>query len=157
LLFPICKSCPFQDKCPTIKKKNSRVFYFNREYYLSSKRRKTIETIPVERRKLRNNIEATMKEFVHKMPNRKLKVRGYFKTSTFAFTVSIAINFGRIYRLLLVNPSLYRSLSLYFARYVKDQLRICIKYLFKITKYLFCNKKHRKVYNFTPNLVILEP
>jgi len=153
----ICKSCPFQGKCPTIKKKNSRIFYFNREYYLSNRRRKAIETIPIERRKLRNNIEATMKEFVHKMPNRKLKVRGYFKASIFACTVAIAINFGRIYSLLLINPSLYRSFSLYFIQYVKDHLKICMKYLPKIIKYLFCNKKFIKVYNFTSNLVVLEP
>jgi len=151
----MCKSCPFQGKCPTIKKKNSRIFYFNREYYLSNRRRKAIETIPIERRKLRNNIEATMKEFVHKMPNRKLKVRGYFKASIFACTVSIAINFGRIYRLLLINPSLYRSFSLYFIQYVKDHLKICMKYLPKIIKYLFCNKKFIKVYNFTSNTIVL--
>jgi len=153
----ICKTCPFQGKCPTIKMKNNRVFYFNRKYYLNNKRRKVIETIPVERRKLRNNIESTMNEFVHKMPNRKLKVRGSFKTSIFAFSVAISINFGRIYRLINDYPSYYKVFSLYFIQCVKDHLKILMKYLFKIIKYLFCNKKFIKVYNFTFNLVILEP
>jgi len=34
------------------------------------------------------------------MNNRKLKVRGYFKATIFAFAVGISVNFGRIFRYL---------------------------------------------------------
>lgn len=54
--------------------------------------------IPKERRKIRPNVEATMKEFKTRTRNGKIKVRGIFKTNLFAFNVGIAINFGRIYR-----------------------------------------------------------
>ena len=97
--YTICKKCPLRNDCPTIKRKSYRVFYFDHAYYLSNKREKMIESIPVNRRKIRNNVEATVKEFVHKMPNRKVKVRGAFKTAVFVFMVALSVNFGRIYRL----------------------------------------------------------
>jgi len=50
---------------------------------------------------LRPGVEATMKEFKTRTNNGKVKVRGLFKTSIFAFTIGIAINFGRIFRYLM--------------------------------------------------------
>ena len=97
--YTICKKCPLRNDCPTIKRKSYRVFYFDHAYYLSNKREKMVESIPVNRRKIRNNVEATVKEFVHKMPNRKVKVRGAFKTAVFVFIFALSVNFGRIYRL----------------------------------------------------------
>ncbi len=44
-----------------------------------------------------------MKGFKVKAPGGKIKVRGLFKTSLFAFTLGIAINFGRIYRYIIDN------------------------------------------------------
>jgi len=120
----LCKSCSLRNKCQTIKRKNDRVFYFTHDYYLSNKRQKVIDSIPVERRKLRSNIEATVNEFVCKMPNRKLKVRGAFKTSIFAFSVAMSINFGRIHRLIQVDPSYFAWISLYFDRIVKEQSQL---------------------------------
>ena len=120
----LCKGCSLRNKCQTMKRKNDRVFYFTHDYYFSNKRQKVIDSIPVERRKLRSNVEATVKEFVCKMPNRKLKVRGAFKTSIFAFSVAMAINFGRIYPLLQVEPSYGKAISLYWAQIVKDQGRL---------------------------------
>jgi len=117
----LCKDCSLRNKCQTIEKKNDRVFYFTHDYYLSNKRQKVIDSIPVERRKLRSNVEATVNEFVCKMPNRKLKVRGAFKTSIFAFSVALSINFGRIYRLIQVDPPYFAWISLYFYRIVKEQ------------------------------------
>jgi hypothetical protein len=52
----------------------------------------------VERRRLRNNVEATIKEFSCRMRGRKVRVRGNFKTSLFAYSVAIGVNFGRIHR-----------------------------------------------------------
>lgn len=92
----ICKQCPLKEKCRIFKNKGR--YYFTREDYLLSKRNHNITEIPKERRKIRPNVEATMKEFKTRAPGGKLKVRGIFKTSLFAFSVGIAINFGRIYR-----------------------------------------------------------
>lgn len=94
----ICSSCSFASKCKLAKTKSARVYYFAAEEYLKKQRQANIEKIPKKRRSLRTNVEATVSEFTRKMNNRKLKVRGYFKTTLFAFSVGIGINFGRINR-----------------------------------------------------------
>ena len=94
----ICNSCPYLNDCPTKIAKNKRVLYFDTAYFNRKQRHLAIERIPKERRQLRNNVEATMHEFSHKMRNHKTKVRGLFKTRLFIITAAIGINFGRIYR-----------------------------------------------------------
>jgi len=94
-----CESCPLKNECPSYK--NKRRFYFKHEDYLQNKRNHRIKTIPAERRKIRPNVEATMKEIKSRTESGKLKVRGLFKTKLFAFHVGIAINFGRIFRYLI--------------------------------------------------------
>ncbi|HED38666.1 MAG TPA: DDE transposase [Ignavibacteria bacterium] len=94
----ICSKCPLAALCPTKQNNDSRVYYFDRTEYLKRKRLTSINKIPVQRQKLRNNIEATVSEFKRKMHSGKLKVRGYFKTTVFAFSMAISINFGRIFR-----------------------------------------------------------
>lgn len=96
----ICSSCRFASVCKLQKNKSVRVYYFTSEEYLKKKRLASIQNIPKDRRSLRTNIEATVSEFTRKMNNRKLKVRGYFKATIFAFAVGISVNFGRIYRYL---------------------------------------------------------
>ncbi len=96
-----CKECPLKAKCQIFK--NNGRYYFTHEDYMLNKRNLNIITIPKERRKIRPNIEATMKEFKARAPGGKIKVRGLFKTSLFAYSVGIAINFGRIYRHIMVN------------------------------------------------------
>ena len=96
----ICSSCPFVSECQLQKKKSAKVYYFTSEEYLKKKRLESIQKIPKERRSLRTNVEATVSEFTRKMNNRKLKVRGHFKATIFAFAVGISVNFGRIYRYL---------------------------------------------------------
>lgn len=120
----VCKRCPLRSTCPTIKRKKDRVLYFTHEYFLALTRQKGINSLPEERRKLRSNVEATVQEFVCKMPHRKLKVRGAFKASIFAFSVALGINFGRIYRLLQVDPYYWKAISLYCAQIVKEQGRM---------------------------------
>jgi hypothetical protein len=44
-----------------------------------------------------------MNEFKIRTPGGKLKVRGLFKATLFAFNSGIAINFGRIYRYIVQN------------------------------------------------------
>jgi hypothetical protein len=58
------------------------------------------------------------------MPHRKLKVRGAFKASIFAFSVALGVNFGRIYRLIQIDPSSVKTISLYCAQIVKEQGRM---------------------------------
>jgi len=94
----ICAECPLAALCPAKQNNDSRVYYFDRTEYLKRKRLTSINKIPVQRQKLRNNIEATVSEFKRKMHSGKLKVRGYFKTTVFAFSMAISINFGRIFR-----------------------------------------------------------
>lgn len=94
----ICSECPLAALCPTKQNNHSRVYYFDITEYLKRKRLTSINKIPVQRQKLRNNVEATVSEFKRKMHNGKLKVRGYFKSTVFAFSMAISINFGRIFR-----------------------------------------------------------
>lgn len=94
-----CNNCPLKEEC-NIFKDNGR-YYFTHSDYLKNTRNNNINKIPKERRKIRPNVEATIKEFKAKTQAGKLKVRGIFKTSLFAFAMGISINFGRIYRLLL--------------------------------------------------------
>ena len=96
----ICSSCTFASVCKLQKKKSAKVYYFTEEEYHKKQRLESIQQIPKERRSLRTNVEATVSEFTRKMHNRKLKVRGLFKTELFAFAVGIGVNFGRVYRYL---------------------------------------------------------
>ena len=116
----ICQPCPLHNQCSTLTRKNCRVYYFTHEDYLRKKRLKAIESIPPERRELRNNVEATVNEFVCKLRKGKLKVRGVFKTAIFAYTMGISINFGRIYRLIQNNPEFANCLGLCLAQIVKE-------------------------------------
>ena len=119
----VCQTCKLARKCPAKAGSRYRTFYFTEKEYLSKRRQKSIYSIPENRRRLRPNIEATIKEFTHRMPQKKLKVRGFFRTSVFAFSSAVAINFGRIYRYLRENPEIAISLALKSYVYVKDQIR----------------------------------
>ena len=104
----ICQGCSHKSQCPAIAMKKYKVFYFTHEDYLIRKRQNRINEIPFERRKLRNNVEATVNEFTCKIPRKKLKVRGAFKTAVFAYSAAISINFGRNYRYILNNPDNFK-------------------------------------------------
>jgi hypothetical protein len=97
----ICKDCPLNDRCQIFKNKGR--YYFTHEDYLQNRRNRNIMNIPEERRKIRPNVEALMNEFKIRTLGGKLKVRGLFKATLFAFNSGIAINFGRIYRLIAQN------------------------------------------------------
>jgi hypothetical protein len=94
----VCDQCPLASVCSTIQQKDGRVYYFNHDDYLRNRRHRQIESIPPERRKIRPNVEATVREFKRRMIDGKLKVRGAFKTVVFAVLNAISINFGRIFR-----------------------------------------------------------
>jgi len=132
LSISICSDCPLKEQCPTLRKKETRVYYFNRAEYLKQKRLNSIEKIPPERRKLRNNVEATVSEFKRKMHNGKLKVRGQFKASVFAYTMAVSINFGRIYRYIgNLDRKLAQSGSV-LVRNIKDSFLLAMKTCYNI-------------------------
>ena len=97
----ICRQCPLNEKYQIFKNKGR--YYFTHEDYLQNRRNRNIMNIPEERRKIRPNVEALMNEFKIRAPGGKLKVRGLFKATLFAFNSGIAINFGRIYRYIAQN------------------------------------------------------
>jgi hypothetical protein len=94
----VCAACPMRESCPSQPRRSSRVVYFDDEDFLRQKRQRNIRTLPAELRKLRPNVEATMREFSRRLEGGKLKVRGRFKAHLFALTTAIGINFGRVYR-----------------------------------------------------------
>ncbi len=113
-----CKGCPLKEKCSIFKNKSRH--YFTHSDYLKNERNRNILKIPEERRKIRPNVEATMQEFKAKTKNGKLKVRGIFKASLFAYSMGISINFGRIYRLLVKKGLDFIEFSTKFSIYLLD-------------------------------------
>lgn len=93
-----CSTCPLADSCPAQEQKTFRTFYFTSEDAARNARHRRIKEIPAERRTLRNNVEATMREFVNRLDGHRVRVRGKFKTALFAYGQAIAMNFGRIFR-----------------------------------------------------------
>ena len=125
-----CHRCPHRNQCPAITMKKYNVFYFSHEDYLARRRQNRIHEIPKERRKLRNNVEATINEFVCKMPRRKLKVRGDFKAAVFAYSVAIPITFGRIYRLILDDPEYSKAFFFFIFKIINERMN-CMRFLYR--------------------------
>ena len=111
----ICERCPLNAACPAKQQSEKRVYYFDRSDYLLGKRNRNIKSIPPERRKIRPNVEATVKEFTKPFNHKgKLRVRGLFKTMLYAHAMAISINFGRIWRYLGENPESFALRKLFF-------------------------------------------
>lgn len=111
----ICEQCPLNNSCPTKQQSDKRTYYFDRSDYLLGKRNKNIKSLPPERRKLRPNVEATVKEFTKPFNHKgKLRVRGLFKTMMYAHAIAISINFGRVWRYLAENPDYFALRKLFF-------------------------------------------
>jgi hypothetical protein len=124
----ICNNCEHATKCPAVMKKTRRDYYFLYEDYLRNERVRNMLTIPVERRTLRSNVEASVHEFTCRMQKGKLKVRGAFKAEMFAFSNAIGINFGRIFRYIAKNPSLNGFSFLNFVQIIKELLNFSEKF-----------------------------
>jgi len=104
----ICSQCPLSSNCPAKQQSDKRTYYFDRSDYLLGKRNRNIKSLPPERRKLRPNVEATVKEFTKPFNHKgKLRVRGLFKTMVYAHAMAISINFGRVWRYMAENPDLF--------------------------------------------------
>jgi hypothetical protein len=94
-----CAGCPFAAVCPTqLRLHGGRTFYFTEAELLKRLRHYRIETLPRERRTLRANVEATIRQFKAPCRNGKLRTRGLGAVRRYAFLRAIAVNFGRIYR-----------------------------------------------------------
>jgi Transposase DDE domain/Transposase domain (DUF772) len=123
----VCKQCSLAGRCNVKKTVAGRVHYFDRADYLKNKRNRNIKTLPPERRKLRPNVEATVKEFTKPFNHKgKLKIRGKFKTMLYAFSMGVAINFGRVWRYRVENPdssTLLRQMRLLLATLCDSQTR----------------------------------
>jgi hypothetical protein len=108
----VCKQCSLAGRCCAKEQRTGRVYYFDRADYLQGKRNRNIKSLPPERRKLPPNVEATVKEFTKPLNHKgKLKVRGKFKTMMYAFSMGIAINFGRVWRYQAENPGAFMLLG----------------------------------------------
>ncbi len=104
----ICKQCPSSGNCPAKQQSDKRTYYFDRSDYLLGKRNRNIRSLPPERRKLRPNVEATVKEFTKPFNHKgKLRTRGLFKTMVYAHAMAISINFGRVWRYIAENPDFF--------------------------------------------------
>ena len=143
----ICEQCPLNGACPAKQQSYKRVYYFDRSDYLLGKRNRNIKSLPPERRKLRPNVEATVKEFTKPFNHKgKLRVRGLFKTMVYAHAMAISINFGRVWRYLGENPEYFVLRKLVFGildglfgritgnsrdEHWKLNIRVQSRYLFK--------------------------
>jgi len=94
----VCGTCPFAQQCPAQEQKRCRTLYFTPEDVARNARHRNILEIPPERRTLRSNVEATIREFVLRLDGHTISVRGHCKTAFFAFQRAASINFGRIFR-----------------------------------------------------------
>jgi len=127
----ICKQCPSSKRCPAKEQNNKRTYYFDRSDYLLGKRNRNIRSLPPERRKLRPNVEATVKEFTKPFNHKgKLRVRGLFKTMVYAHAMAISVNFGRVWRYMAGDPDFFALLNLlcgilprFFASSSRNELR----------------------------------
>lgn len=95
----VCIGCTHRETCPTVQLPRKRTLYFDESWAKASIRSRNIERIPEERRKLRANVEATVKEFTGCFNHKgKLRVRGLARSTLQILAAALAINFGRVFR-----------------------------------------------------------
>jgi hypothetical protein len=78
--------------------RGGRTHYFTEEDLLRQARHRRLQELPEERRTLRANVEATMRQFNAPLRNGKLRTRGLHAAGRYGFLRAVGINFGRIYR-----------------------------------------------------------
>jgi len=102
-----CSQCPLMQVCKIYKNKGTH--YFSDDDFLTNKRKNVIHSLPIEQRKLRPNVEATVKELLKGTNNGKLRIRKTMSVFCYAFNRAISINLGRIYRYFCSNLPLLLS------------------------------------------------
>jgi hypothetical protein len=94
-----CVGCPFAALCRAQHRAHGRrTFYFTEAEARRWLRHYRIETLPPERRSLRANVEATIRQFRASCRNGKLRTRGLNAARRYASLRAIGINFGRVCR-----------------------------------------------------------
>jgi len=106
----MCGGCPLAAQCPTTQGKAARRFYFSSADAARHARWRRWEALPEERKKLRPNVEATVREMKGAMEAGKLPVRGAFGAHCHGLLRAIGVNLGRIARY-LGDPDTDGSLS----------------------------------------------
>jgi hypothetical protein len=99
----ICAKCPHRDVCRTKNKhgkknKDKRLWVFTEARMIAHQRIQNIYKIPEERRKIRANVEATIKEVKRGLKNGKSRVRGLVRNMFYLTLTSIAVNLTRIHK-----------------------------------------------------------
>lgn len=95
-----CAMCPLAKACPTvIQRGGTRVYYFTEAQYRLSVRRRALASLPAKRQHLRANVEATIQQLKRFTRNGKVRLRGLFRVTLFAWSATLMINFGRIFRM----------------------------------------------------------
>jgi hypothetical protein len=101
----VCTSCPHCENCPATNPQHgrTRTLYFEESWAKSSVRSRNIDKIPESRRKLRANVESTVRScHRNRGPTGKLRIRGLIRTRIEMVCNAIAVNFNRIVRAELV-------------------------------------------------------
>jgi len=97
----VCETCPLNKVCKVkiiggkLKAKR-RVYYFEDKEILSHARMRNMEKLPIKKRTLRANVEATVKEMKRGMKNGKVRVRKLVRVSIHMILTAIGINLVRI-------------------------------------------------------------
>lgn len=99
-----CKACGLLQSCKLNlmggkKDPKYKVKYFKPELILAHHRIYNIDTLPKEKRSIRANVEASVKEMKRGMKNEKLRVRTRIRVSLHMIFTAIAINLTRICKL----------------------------------------------------------
>jgi len=123
----VCLDCPLKDKCRARvsggkTKKKKRTWYFSQEKVRLHKRQQNINGIPKERRTLRANVEATVKELKRGVKDGKIRVRGQNRANFYLQLTAIGVNLTRIHKY-SCNKKTAKSQRLFEQDLAKEQSR----------------------------------
>jgi hypothetical protein len=104
-----------------------RIWYFNEIKILSHQRSHNIYKIPEERRNLRSNVEATIKEVKRGIKNGKSRLRGLIRNSYYLTLTSISVNLTRIHKYEIIKD-LFDSICLIMKDLLPRTVPILIAY-----------------------------
>lgn len=118
--YQICKNCQFAEKCNTKllgtkRGKPKRTYYFEQKDILSHARFQRFLDLPKEKKNIRANIEATVKEAKRGMKNGKIRVRTKIRAAYYLTFTAIAINLTRIHKFInLTRVNIFILLAMVF-------------------------------------------
>jgi len=116
--FQKCSQCPLAEKCNTRISGTKRgipkrTYYFEEKHILRHTRFKNFEKLPEEKKTIRANVEATVKEEKRGIKNGKVRVRTKIRIGFYLALTSIAINLTRIHK--FMNQKVDETLFLLFS------------------------------------------